>query len=154
MFKSLSRAKLGWATLPLLAVSSLGATPAIAHHGGGTFDPNKCYIFKGEVRQLAWTNPHSWIYVQVAKSNGQSELWGFEFGSVSGLARAGFRPSDFPAGTKVTVTAHVNRNPARHTGTSSRLVMNASGRVVGGPEATGTVAGAPGSRVATTCPNY
>ena len=141
------------AALPLLATLSLGAAPATAHHGGGTFDPNKCYIFKGAVRQLAWTNPHSWIYVQVTKANGQSELWGFEFGSVSGLARAGFRPSDFPAGTKVTVTAHVNRNPARHTGTSSRLVM-ANGRVVGGPEATGTVAGAPGARVATTCPNY
>jgi hypothetical protein len=141
--------KLGRRTLSVLAAAglcaSLGVSPASAHHGGGAFDPNKCYTFQGAVRQLAWTNPHSWIYVQVNKSNGANELWGFEFGTVSGLARAGFRPSDFPQGTKVTVTAHVNRDPSRHTGSSSKLVLVANGRTVGGADALGSVpGGAPG----------
>ncbi len=168
---SASSAKLGWRTLSWLVATglctSLGGTPAFAHHGGGTFDPNKCYIFDGAVRQLSWTNPHSWIYVQVNKSNGSNELWGFEFGTVSGLARAGFRPSDFPEGTKVTVTANVNRDPSRHTGSSSKLVLVASGRTVGGGDALGSVPGgppgpgpgnvggpAPGGRTAQPCPNY
>jgi hypothetical protein len=136
-------AKPGRRALSLLVAAglcaALGASPASAHHGGGAFDPNKCFVFDGAVRQLAWTNPHSWIYVQVNKSNGANELWGFEFGTVSGLARAGFRPSDFPQGTKVTVTANVNRDPSRHTGSSSKLVLVASGRTVGGAEALGSV---------------
>ena len=138
-------AKPGWRTLPWLVATGLcaflGATPASAHHGGGTFDPNKCYVFQGAVRQIAWTNPHSWIYVQVNKSNGANELWGFEFGTVSGLARAGFRPSDFAQGTKVTVTANVNRDASRHTGSSSKLVIVANGRTVGGADALGSVPG-------------
>jgi hypothetical protein len=151
---SRSRAKLGLAALSLAFAAGLGAAPASAHHGGGTFDPNKCYVFEGTVRQLAWSNPHSWIYVQVPKA-GKSELWGFEFGTISGLARAGFRPSDFPEGTKVTVTAHVNRDPKRHTASSSKLVL-ANGRTIGGADALGSVPGAPGSGPAkpVACPNY
>jgi hypothetical protein len=149
MSKISSSAKPGWRVLSGLVATglcaSLGATPASAHHGGGTFDPNKCYVFEGAVRQIAWTNPHSWIYVQVKKSNGANELWGFEFGTVSGLARAGFRPSDFAEGTKVTVTANVNRDQSRHTGSSSKLVLVASGRTVGGAEALGSVPGGPGA---------
>ena len=145
---NVSSPKLGWRKLPLLAAAGLlacvGATPASAHHGGGTFDPNKCYVFQGTVRQIAWTNPHSWIYVQVNKSGGGNELWGFEFGTVSGLARAGFRPSDFAQGTKVTVTANVNRDVSRHTGSSSKLVIVANGRTVGGAEALGSVPGGGG----------
>ena len=151
-----SRAKFGLAALACLAVSSLGMSSASAHHGGGTFDPNKCYVFKGSVRQLAWSNPHSWIYVEVPRPDGTKVLWGFEFGTVAGLARAGFRPSDFPAGTKVTVTAHVNRNPARHTGSSSKLVL-ANGLTIGGAEALGSVPGAPGAygnRKPVACPAY
>jgi hypothetical protein len=147
MFNASSSARPGWRTLFGLAATglcaALCASPASAHHGGGAFDPNKCFVFEGTVRQLAWTNPHSWIYVQVKKSNGANELWGFEFGTVSGLARAGFRPSDFPTGAKVTVTAHVNRDPTRHTGSSSKLVL-ANGRVIGGAEALGSVPGGPG----------
>jgi hypothetical protein len=150
------RRALSWLVVTGL-FASLGATPASAHHGGGTFDPNKCYIFDGAVRELAWTNPHSWIYVQVKKSNGANELWGFEFGTVSGLAHAGFRPSDFPEGTKVTVTANVNRDQSRHTGSSSKLVLVSTGRTVGGADALGSVPGgpaAPDGRSSQPCPNY
>ncbi|EIZ79801.1 hypothetical protein WSK_1609 [Novosphingobium sp. Rr 2-17] len=155
MFHGLSFKKTGRRVLALLAATGLCASAASAHHGGGAFDPNKCFVFKGTVRQLAWTNPHSWIYVQAAKEDGTNELWGFEFGTVSGLARAGFRPSDFPVGTKVTVTAHVNRAPGRHTGSSSKLVLP-NGRVIGGAEALGSVpGGAPGgARKPVPCPAY
>jgi hypothetical protein len=125
----------------LLSVLCACTSTAWAHHGGGTFDPNKCFVFKGTVRKVAWVNPHAWIYVEVPKSGTTQELWGFEFGSVSGLARSGFRPADFPTGTKVTITAYANRAIEKHTASSNKLVL-ADGRVVGGPDASGT---APGS---------
>ncbi len=149
MFENLSRSKLKLALLGGLVVSGLGAPPVSAHHGGGTFDPNRCYVFQGTVRQLAWTNPHSWIYVTVPRANGASELWGFEFGTISGLSRAGLRPNNFPAGTRVTVTAHINRDRTRRTGASSRLVLP-DGRVVGGADAQGTVP----TGATANCPAY
>jgi len=145
MFNASSRAKLGWATLSWLAAASLGVLPASAHHSGGAFDPNKCFVFKGTVRQLAWANPHSWIYLLVPRPDGSTELWGFEIGTIDTLASEGFRPSDFSRGTKVTVAAHANRDPGKHTGSSSRLVLP-NGRVIGGAPAGG---GQPVS-----CPNY
>src|SRR5450631_4379156 len=110
--------KAGWLLLLGLCTST-----AWAHHGGGTFDATKCYVFKGTVRQVAWANPHAWLYVQVQKPAGASELWGFEFGSVGGLSRPGFRPSDFSQGTKVTVTAYANRALEKHTGSANRLIL-------------------------------
>jgi hypothetical protein len=92
---------------------------------------------------VAWANPHAWIYLQVEKPAGASELWGFEFGSVGGLARAGFRPSDFPQGLKITVTAYANRDMQKHTGSANRLILP-DGRDVAGSEIAGTApAGAP-----------
>lgn len=154
----------------LLSVLYACTSTAWAHHGGGTFDPNKCFVFQGTVRKVAWVNPHAWIYVVVPKPGKAEELWGFEFGSISGLARSGFRPSDFPEGTKVTVTAYANRDVARHTASSNKLVL-ADGRIVGGPDASGTAPGSappgPGAsgagspppggaaaRPTTNCPDY
>jgi hypothetical protein len=88
--------------------------------------------------------------VEVQKPAGGSELWGFEFGSISGLSRAGFRPSDFAIGTKVTVTGYANRNPEKHTGSANRLKLP-DGRDVGGAEIAGT---APAGTVSATCPEY
>ena len=127
-----SMRKLGW----LLGLS-LCSSAAWAHHGGGTFDATKCFVFKGAVRQVAWANPHAWLYVQVLKPAGASELWGFEFGTVGGLSRAGFRPSDFAIGTKVSITAYANRDVAKHTASVTRLILP-DGRDVAGAGIAGT----------------
>ena len=122
------------------------ASTAWAHHGGGTFDANKCFSFKGTVRQLAWANPHAWLYVQVLKPTGASELWGFEFGTVGALSRAGFRPSDFAIGTKVSLRGYSNRDVAKHTASVTRLILP-DGRDVAGAGVAGTAptGGPPGA---------
>lgn len=143
--------RVGW-----ISVLCACASTAWAHHGGGTFDAKRCFVFKGTVKQVAWTNPHAWIYVQVEKPKGASELWGFEFGSIANLSRAGFRPSDFAIGTKVTLKGFTNRNPEKHTGSASSLVLP-DGRDVGGAGVAGTApANAPAgpAQDAVSCPAY
>jgi hypothetical protein len=131
-----------WKAGCLLALS-VSTSTAWAHHGGGTFDASKCFAFQGTVRQVAWANPHAWLYVQVQKPDNSSELWGFEFGTVGSLSRAGFRPSDFAIGTKVSVTAYSNRDVSKHTGSANRLILP-DGRDVTGAGIAGTApAGAP-----------
>ncbi len=132
MSNNFSIKQAGW-----LSLLSLCASTAWAHHGGGTFDATKCFAFKGTIRQLAWANPHAWLYVQVQKPDATSELWGFEFGTVGGLSRAGFRPSDFSIGTKVSVTAYANRDITKHTGSANRLILP-DGRDVTGAGIAGT----------------
>jgi len=169
MANNSSSRKAGW-----LVLLSICTSTAWAHHGGGTFDANKCFVFKGTVRQVAWANPHAWIYVQVEKPAGAVELWGFEFGTVGGLSRAGFRPSDFAIGTKVSVRAYSNRDLEKHTGSASSLILP-DGRDVtvagtapagappgaGGPPGPGAPPGAGGpppgagsAQPSANCPDY
>jgi Family of unknown function (DUF6152) len=141
MRKNSSVRKAGW-----LLMLGMCTSTAWAHHGGGTFDATKCFVFQGAVRQVAWANPHAWVYVQVDKGKGAPELWGFEFGTVAGLSRAGFRPSDFAIGTKVKVTAYANRDMSKHTGSANRLILP-DGRDVSGAGIAGTApsGGPPGA---------
>src|SRR5688572_23832206 len=91
------------------AVLSLGvlvvtAATAIAHHSATMFDDKKTVTVQGVVKEFQYTNPHSWLLVDVTGKDGKVTTWGFEAEGPSTLQRAGIRPSVFPAGTKVTMT--------------------------------------------------
>jgi len=133
-----------------LLTFSVCTPTAWAHHGGGTFSATRCFTFTGTVKQVAWTNPHAWLYVQVNKGQG-TELWGFEFGSIAGLSRAGFRPRDFAVGSEVTVQAYANRDPTKRTGSASGVTL-ADGRNVRGGAIAGTTPA--GGRQAASCPAF
>lgn len=148
MANYISGRKAGW-----LFALSLCASTAWAHHGGGTFDANKCFIFKGTVRQVAWVNPHAWIYVQVDKPGAAAELWGFEFSAFGGLMRAGFKPTDFAQGTQLTVTGYANRIVEKHTASATKLIL-ADGRQAGGSDIAGTAPAGTAGAAAASCPEY
>lgn len=112
----------------LFAFGVLCAVPAVwAHHAATGFDINKRMIFKGEVRKFAWVNPHAFLYMDVQKANGTKELWGFETGGPSFLNREGWKITDFPAGSKVTVYAYGARSNGQRNALMSKVVL-ADGR--------------------------
>jgi hypothetical protein len=78
--------------------------PALAHHSGAMFEETKTVTIEGVVREFQYTNPHSWLLVDVTGTDGRVTTWGFEAEGPSTLQRAGIRPGDFKAGTRVTVT--------------------------------------------------
>ena len=90
--------------LALAAATTLAAVPVLAHHSGAMFEETKTVTIEGVVKQFQYTNPHSWLLVDVTDKNGKVTTWGFEAEGPTTLQRAGIRPSDFPAGTKVTMT--------------------------------------------------
>ena len=78
--------------------------PASAHHSGTMFDPDREVTFEGVVNEFQYTNPHSWLLVDVTNEDGTVTTWGFETAGPLGLRFAGIRRSDLPPGTNVTVT--------------------------------------------------
>lgn len=85
----------------LLAV--LAAAPAGAHHSGAMFDGEKVVELSGVVREFQYTNPHSWLIVDVTNDDGSVTTWGFEAEGPSTLIRAGIRKSDLPPGKALTI---------------------------------------------------
>ena len=82
------------------------ATPGFAHHSAVMFDDTKEVTVTGVVKEFQFTNPHSWLLVDVTDENGTVTTWGFEAEGPSTLTRAGIRKSDFAAGTEITITGN------------------------------------------------
>jgi hypothetical protein len=91
--------------IALLSAAVLAA-PVLAHHSGAMFDNEKTITLEGVVKQFQFTNPHSWLLVDVKNKDGSVTTWGFEAEGPSTLQRAGIRPSDFKAGTKLKISGH------------------------------------------------
>src|SRR5436190_7252715 len=96
-----------WGTA-LLSVGAvvLMVVPGAAHHSGAMFEKQKTITVEGVVKEFQYTNPHSWLLVDVKNKDGSITTWGFEAEGPSTLTRAGIRPSDLKAGTKLTITGH------------------------------------------------
>jgi hypothetical protein len=95
----------GWAA----AAAAISATPALAHHSFAMFDRDKQVTLTGTVHEFQWTNPHSWIEIDVPNASGGSDKWGVELNSPNNLARQGWRSNALKPGDKVTVVL----NPLR-----------------------------------------
>jgi hypothetical protein len=89
---------------------ALIAVPAFAHHSGAMFDDKKDVTLTGTVKEFQYTNPHSWLLVDVKGADGKVTTWGFEAEGPSTLLRAGIRARDFTPGTMVTITGHPMRD--------------------------------------------
>jgi len=90
------------------------AVPARAHHSlAAGFDVNKMLTLSGTITEMKWTNPHSWLSIDVKNESGEVEKWAVEFGSTNALLRNGWRRDDLPAGVTVTVTGYVARDGSK-----------------------------------------
>ena len=85
---------------------AMGAIPAVAHHSFAMFDASQKVTVAGTVKEFQWTNPHAFILMMVANSDGQAEQWSIEMGGPGGLARQGWVPKTLKPGMNVSVTMH------------------------------------------------
>jgi hypothetical protein len=92
------------------AIGVLVVAPAFAHHSAVMFDDQKEITVTGKVKEFQYTNPHSWLLVDVKNADGTVTTWGFEAEGPSTLTRAGIRKSDLMPGTEITITGHPMRD--------------------------------------------
>ena len=91
----------------LLVVAMIGGVAAVAwsHHAAApVFDMNAEKTVMGVVKQVDWTNPHIWIWLEVQNASGQAETWGFDGMSPNFLARRGWTRTSLLPGMRITVT--------------------------------------------------
>lgn len=94
----------------LLAVLAMGQSPlAPAHHSTAEFDYTKQVTIKGVVKEVQWTNPHSYIQLLTDGEGAEKIQWSVEIGSPSLNINMGWRKNSVKAGDVVTM----NLSPAR-----------------------------------------
>jgi hypothetical protein len=95
------------------AIVCVLAAPAFAHHSGAMFDRDKTVELVGTVVSFGWTNPHSWIEIEVPNSSGGTDKWGVECNSPNNMARSGWRSTTLKSGDQVTITVHPLRDGSK-----------------------------------------
>lgn len=102
----------------LATLGVLTTLPIWAHHSfAAEFDDKKPLRLVGTVTKMEWTNPHSWIHLDVKGPDGKVIQWMIEAGSPNALYRLGYNKDMLPVGTEIVVDGyHAKDNSNRGVG--------------------------------------
>ena len=111
------------------ALLVLSSATASAHHSFALFDSSVNTTLAGVVREFQWTNPHSWIQLNVPDGKGGQVEWAIEGNSPNILVRQGFTSKTLKPGDRITVVVHPLKDGS--PGASLVSVTLADGTVLG-----------------------
>lgn len=88
----------------VVVLSMAAAAPTFAHHSfSAEFDVSRPVMLRGVVQRMEFSNPHSWIYVEVTTDSGEIQEWAIEGAAPNALLRRGFNRNSLPAGMEISV---------------------------------------------------
>jgi hypothetical protein len=122
--------------LAALVVSGvwLATAPIFAHHSNAAmYDAEKRTVIKGEVTKVQWTNPHSYIYLDVKDAGGTVVNWALEGFPPNTLLRTGWQTSMIKAGDVLSVEGATARDGSNHLLAREITLPNAK-KLYWGPE--------------------
>lgn len=122
------------ALLSMMVLSGAGAAVSAHHSFAAHYDMGKPITVQGEIAEVRLSNPHSWFFLDVKEADGKVVRWAFEAGTPSGMIRNGYKASELPKGSVVTISGF----PARERPNTGmlRTLTRADGKTYGmfGPQ--------------------
>jgi hypothetical protein len=97
-------------TTAIFLLLALGGS-TFAHHGFVSwFDMSRSITVKGTVTGYEWTNPHTYIFLDVKNEKGAVEEWRIELGAPGMLSRAGWRRDTLKDGDEITAIGNPSKD--------------------------------------------
>jgi hypothetical protein len=97
----------------MLALLAAGGKPVAAHHSFAPFDMTTQKTVTGTVKTVEWTNPHTWVWLDVPNDQGVVEAWGFEGMSPNYLSRRGWTRTTLKPGDRISVVFRPLKNGSK-----------------------------------------
>jgi Family of unknown function (DUF6152) len=110
------------------AVAVLPLGTARAHHSNVAFAVETVLTATGTVKEWQWSNPHTWLIMDVEDGKGGKVEWAMEGRAPGVLLRAGWSRSVLKPGDKVTVHYSPSKDGSK-VGMIARVTM-ADGKVL------------------------
>jgi hypothetical protein len=93
---------------------AVGVLPVAAHHSfAAEFDASKAIRITGVISKVEWTNPHSYLYIDVKDDQGNWATWACEGGAPNALSRRGFTRNAIKLGDTVTIDGYGAKDGSR-----------------------------------------
>jgi hypothetical protein len=93
-----------------VALTSVMAMAAFAHHGWSDYDSDKTLKLAGIIQSSGYANPHGFIRLQVAGAKGKT--WTVILAPPSRMERRGLARDALKTGTAATVVGYPHREKA------------------------------------------
>jgi len=120
--------------LALAAALFLTALPAMAHHSfAAEYDSHNLITLTGVISKIEWTNPHTYVYVDVKDASGAMTTWALEGYPPNTLKRTGFARSALKEGDSITITAYKSKDGS-NTGAGREITFSDGSKKFLGPE--------------------
>lgn len=121
------------ATLALGAIL-LTALPALAHHSfAAEYDSHNLITLTGTISKVEWTNPHTYVYLDVKDAAGNMTTWALEGYPPNTLKRTGFARAVLKEGDPITITAYKSKDGS-NTGAGREITFSDGSKKFLGPE--------------------
>src|SRR5262245_2424680 len=99
----------------IIALIWLVGSRAYAHHSfAATYREKETVTIEGDLIQLDFRNPHSFVHVDVKENDGTKVRYAVEWGGVGQLGQQGVTRETLKVGDHVIITGAPGRNPADH----------------------------------------
>lgn len=122
----------------LFAVLTSGAViamagAAMAHHSFAMFDQANPIELEGIVQEFKYTNPHSYLLLEVKGDDGEMTVWNLEGSAPSILGRDGWSRDSLKPGDHVVVSIDPLRSGAPGGSWNGRKIKFKDGRPIIAP---------------------
>ena len=90
--------------------AAAAVSPVQAHHSQGMYEISTWISLEGTIRQVRWTFPHTWVFLEVEGDQAEAKLWVLEATNPNSIERAGVSKDDVRPGDRISVRCHPLRD--------------------------------------------